>query len=377
MLRNKIISGIMVATMLTGVAACDKNAGTKRIENYSTSSFTADNGDNGSSNTPNTTITSYTITYTNGIFADNKTTPTISPITTKSSDSPAPVTPPITLDNLTPIPDTDDLLFKYTYHNFAWIYESKNFYITCNGDVYMFEDNAGSVGMSNGDDIKYRYLQEYSEPTGHIDPSIMLELYKACLEIDPYVKTDMVNEMDDAGEYKFTYTDQKELTEIPLLITGDCAMKTDDPALLKAQELAVALIPKIPYSKTHPMLFLNTAFIDAPYGGTELIGTHIVFDDYDKMICYCEDNGIEINPDQETRTRWKEAKYMLMQVFDTNQPADGVLITNGEVLQFLPSLSEFEYNPFYDGKVCVSIWRFDDFEEGMYVDENGDPWKLA
>lgn len=77
-----------------------------------------------------------------------------------------------------------------------------------------------------------------------------------------------------------------------------------------------------------------------------------------------------------TGTLWTEAKYML-QVFETNQRAGGVLITDGKVLQILPSLAEFEYDPAYDGKVCVSIWRFDGFEEGTYVDENGNPWELA
>ena len=54
-----------------------------------------------------------------------------------------------------------------------------------------------------------------------------------------------------------------------------------------------------------------------------------------------------------------------------------MLITKDKKLQILPSLAEFEYDPAYDGKVCVSIWRFDNFEDGVYVDENGDPWELA
>ena len=52
-------------------------------------------------------------------------------------------------------------------------------------------------------------------------------------------------------------------------------------------------------------------------------------------------------------------------------------IPEDKEIRILPSLAEFEYDPAYDGKVCVSIWRFDDYKEGVYVDENGDPWELA
>ena len=107
------------------------------------------------------------------------------------------------------------------------------------------------------------------------------------------------------------------------------------------------------------------------------IHENIVFDDYNEMIAFCRENGIEIDLNEDTRTRWEEAKYMLLQIFDTNRQADGVLITKDKEIRILPSLAEFEYDPAYDGKVCVSIWRFDDYKEGVYVDENGDPWELA
>ena len=89
----------------------------------------------------------------------------------------------------------------------------------------------------------------------------------------------------------------------------------------------------------------------------------------------CEENGIELDADA-AREQLEEASYILLQVFDTDQRLSGALITGDKVLQLLPSLEAFEYDPAYDGKVGVGIWRFEGFEEGRYVDENGDPWLL-
>ena len=364
MLRNRIISGVLAATMLIGAAACDRKTDAAGADTNTKIAEPADDagaktagaGDAGDADSK---------ADTSDAAADDTTNAAIGNV----ADS-------ATAASLTPIPSTDDILFKYAYHNMAWGYQSRIVLITCSGDVYVFEDNVGSLGMNNGDQIKLRYLKEYAEPTAHIDPSDMTELYNACLAVDPGVKTDRVSAMEDAGECKFIYVDQDTSLEITIVEKGDYELKTDDPALLKAQGLAETLIQRISYSGAAQKLFLQTEFINAPYGGTELIGTHIVFDDYNEMIAFCRDNGIGIDLNEDTRTTWKDAKYMLLRVFDTNQIADGVLITDGKVLQILPSLAEFEYDPAYDGKVCAAIWRFDGFEEGVYVDENGDPWEL-
>jgi hypothetical protein len=356
MLRNRIISGVLAAAMLIVAAACDKG-------NTDNTAKAADT---------ETSAAADTETKTAGAAdADNTDAKTDDSDDTNAADANTGANAA-----LTPIPSTDDILFKYAYHNRAWGYQSRIVLITCSGDVYVFEDNVGSLGMNNGDQIKLRYLKEYAEPTAHIDPFDMTELYNACLAVDPGVKTDRVSAMEDAGECKFIYVDQDTSLEITIVEKGDYELKTDDPALLKAQGLAETLIQRISYSGAAQKLFLQTEFINAPYGGTELIGTHIVFDDYNEMIAFCRDNGIGIDLNEDTRTTWKDAKYMLLRVFDTNQIADGVLITDGKVLQILPSLAEFEYDPAYDGKVCAAIWRFDGFEEGVYVDENGDPWEL-
>ena len=351
MLRNKIISGALIAAMLIGTAACDKSSRTGSGDTSTTG---------GTGTTTTTSATTDTAPSDPGTTGDS--------VSADDSDTPG---------SLKPIPATDDVLFTYKYHNMAWVFQARSVLVTCRGDVYVFEENIGSLNMSNGDQIKLSYMKEYSKPIAHIEPSEMEALYNACLEIGPDVKTDRKNVMEDAGEYRFSYVDQDTYQEIPVVITGDWEMTTDDQVLLKAQKLAEILIQKIRYSSAAQKLYLNTEFINAPYGGTGLIGTHIVFDDYNEMIAFCRDNGIEIDLNEDTRTRWEEAKYMLLQVFDTNRQVDSVLITKDKEIRILPSLAEFEYDPAYDGKVCVSIWRFDDYKEGVYVDENGDPWELA
>ena len=135
-------------------------------------------------------------------------------------------------------------------------------------------------------------------------------------------------------------------------------------------------LASIPLRNVKLQLYLNSTLINVPYDGSALVGTHLVFTDFDELIEFCEDYGVEIGMNEETRTLWKQAKYMLLQVFDTDRRADGVLIRNDSELRILPTLSEYEYDPYLDGKICVAIWRFDEFEEGKYVDENGDPWEV-
>jgi hypothetical protein len=263
----------------------------------------------------------------------------------------------------------------YTYSNMAWRYETMCTLITASGEVYIFRDNPAVSMMHNGHDIELEYLKEYAEPSWHLDHEDIEELYEVCCAVAPDVETDMVHAAYDRGEYKFTCIDQETGREITVSVDGDYRMETDDHTLKEAQELSEDLLAGIRGPITDLKLNLYSYCISAPYGGTELIGTHLVFDSFEKLTKYCEENGIELDADS-AREQFEEASYIMLQVFDTDQRLSGVLITDDEVLQLLPSLEAFEYDPAYDGKVGVGMWRFEGFEEGRYVDENGDPWVL-
>lgn len=349
MLRNKLIAVLLAASMLIGVASCSKKSG-------------KDN-----ETAPDV------ITETAGSTADKSSVDNASSTTTDQVNSDDPSG---TAGTQVPLPNTENILFKYTYHNTAWGWQSSVTFILCNGDVYTFEDNISARITPNADQIEFSYIKEYASPTAHISKIALTELYNACLKIDPDVSTTMESTGNDMGEYKFVYIDQETFEEIPITITGDWTMKTGDPALSNAMELVDKTLASIPLRNTKYQLCLNSMMINVPYDGSALVGTHLVFTDFDELISFCEDYGVEIGMNQETRTVWKQAKYMLLQVFDTDQRADGVLIKNDEELRILPSLADYEYDPDFDGKICVAIWRFDDFEEGKYVDENGDPWEL-
>ena len=263
----------------------------------------------------------------------------------------------------------------YTYTNMAWGYDSRCMLVTVGGEVYVFSDSPVVSMMHNGRDIEREYLKEYSEPAWLLDREDIEELYDVCCEVAPDVETDKVHVAYDCGEYRFTCIEQETGREITVSVDGDYRMETDDPTLKKAQELSEKLLSSIGGPRKDIKLNLYSHCISAPYGGTELIGTHLVFDSFDKLVEYCEENGIELDV-VAAREQFEEASYIMLQVFDTDQRLSGALITDDEVLQLLPSLEAFEYDPAYDGKVGVGMWRFEGFEEGRYVDENGDPWVL-
>ena len=365
MLRKKIISGLLIGSVLLGVAACSKGK----------------DKDNTNQDTGLIPVSDTNGTGGNSVSGNNG-----------SSDSGASGADPgsdITLDSgsgssgggissadMVQVPASENVLFKYTYHNMAWSWQSSVTFILCNGDVYTFEDNISARMSQNANETELSYIREYAEPTAHLSRIALTELYNACLKVDPNVSTTMESTGNDMGEYKFVYVDQETFEEIPITITGDWTLKTDDPALNYAMELVDKTLASIPLRNVKLQLYLNSTLINVPYDGSALVGTHLVFTDFDELIEFCEDYGVEIGMNEETRTLWKQAKYMLLQVFDTDRRADGVLIRNDSELRILPTLSEYEYDPYLDGKICVAIWRFDEFEEGKYVDENGDPWEV-
>lgn len=359
--RKRFISGLLAAAVLMGAAACDRNAGRD---------LPADTSDDiaGVEDTAATDGTiKVTIAETDSAETDNNTTDAATvdiDIDVTTAGLPAPTA------------EYDPIVFMYTYTNMAWGYDSRCMLVTAGGEVYVFSDSPVVSMMHNGRDIELEYLKEYSEPAWLLDREDIEELYDVCCEVAPDVETDKVHVAYDCGEYRFTCIDQETGREITISVDGDYRMETDDPTLKKAQELSEKLLSSIGGPRKDIKLNLYSHCISAPYGGTELIGTHLVFDSFEKLTKYCEENGIELDVDA-AREQFEEASYIMLQVFDTDQRLSGALITDDEVLQLLPSLEAFEYDPAYDGKVGVGMWRFEGFEEGRYVDENGDPWVVA
>ena len=366
--RKRFISGLLAAAVLMGAAACDGNAGRD---------VPADTSDD-IAGVEDIAATDGTIKVTIAETGSGDADAGTGAITDKGAytDTDSSGKTDVTTAGL-PVPtgEYDPIVFMYTYSNMAWRYETMCTLITASGEVYIFRDNPAVSMMHNGRDIELEYLKEYAEPSWHLDHEDIEELYEVCCAVAPDVETDMVHAAYDRGEYKFTCIDQETGREITVSVDGDYRMETDDPTLKEAQDLSEDLLAGIRGPITDLKLNLYSYCISAPYGGTELIGTHLVFDSFEKLTKYCEENGIELDADA-AREQFEEASYIMLQVFDTDQRLSGVLITDDEVLQLLPSLEAFEYDPAYDGKVGVGMWRFEGFEEGRYVDENGNPWVL-
>lgn len=370
--RKRFISGLLAAAVLMGAAACDRNAGRD---------LPTDTSDD-IAGVEDTAVTDgtikVTISETGSGDASGDAGAGTDAITDKGTDTDTDSsgkTDVTTAGLPVPTSEYDPIVFMYTYTNMAWGYDSRCMLVTAGGEVYVFSDSPVVSMMHNGRDIELEYLKEYSEPAWLLDREDIEELYDVCCEVAPDVETDKVHVAYDCGEYRFTCIEQETGREITVSVDGDYRMETDDPTLKKAQELSEDLLAGIGGPRKDIKLNLYSHCISAPYGGTELIGTHLVFDSFDKLVEYCEENGIELD-ENAARELLEEASYIMLQVFDTDQRLSGVLITDDEVLQLLPSLEAFEYDPAYDGKVGVGMWRFEGFEEGRYVDENGDPWVL-
>ena len=359
--RKQILTSLLISSMLLGSTACN-TAGSKRSGNGVTESV------DGVKIEGRQTGTSASDESDDGTTAE----------TQGSSDNTD------TTGGLIPIPQTDNVLFMSTYYNQAWSYQARVMLITTSGDIYYSVDGTQVSTTKTGDeDIFLRYMKEYTEPSGHIDPSDMEQLYNICLQIDPDVKTTMDFTGCDIGENTFTYIDQECFRKIPLYISGDSTMNTDDPTLLQAAELATDLMNKI-YSilsqTTYTVFTEDAPLLDIPYSGSELIGSNLVFDNYESLVKFCAENDIDLDTyaDDDFIRKLNGAKYILVHVFESNQRAGGILIKDDEMVQILPSLEEYEHDPAFDNKITVVIApRFDYRDPAAFVDENGDPWQTV
>lgn len=350
MYRNKVIAGFLAASMIIGLAACKR-------KNTDTPS-----GDGN----PQTAVSS----APSGSGRDGIT----------------------SIKGNVPLPEGEGVLFKYSDINTAWAFHWLQCIISYSGDVYIYEKYAAMQDRSS-DTAELRYLTEYTVPSAHIAPDDLEKLYNACLKIAPDVETDMKVTGNDMGEYKFVYVDPEYHTEIPLIITGDETMISDDPALNEAAELAKEIMGKLPGNAATHKIFLDISVapaladrrtVNVPYDGADLIGSSMLFEGYDSLIRFCEENSIDLENylDDKTREHLKECPRLMVQFFDTGIYAGGVMFTKdpsdpSEVkLEFLPSLEEFEYNPEYEGKVNMAVWGFSKDDNVRYLNANGDPWQI-
>ena len=101
------------------------------------------------------------------------------------------------------------------------------------------------------------------------------------------------------------------------------------------------------------------------------------FDSYDKFKEFCKKNGIDAEScmTEALKKSYQQAKYIIVQVYDTNRRVGGYMTYDNKELRFLPSLEEYEPDPAFEGKVTVAIMRCDMLKNYDYVNENGNSWK--
>ena len=366
MLKNRLISALLAASLIAGVTACSTDSA----------------NDNGGDESKNTVIeqnepsdeetegTSDEDTAGNTTETTTETTAETSGTTTNTKTTKA-------QKLAVPEAGEDYILFSYEYGNMAWGYQSVKMLFLNNGDVYTFENDPGTAIDKNGRDLAVQYLKAYAEPATHISTNKLKDLYDICKKIDPDVKTEEKSTAKDMGSYMFKFYDPETYQEVLILKTGDVTMTTDDKNLKAAQKKAESLVRKQGAVNEDFYLSLNTNIVNVPYGGKDLIGQNMSFDSYDKLLAFCNKNGIEVEKylTDEMKKSYGQAKYFILQVYDTNLMVDGYLRIDEKVLKFLPSLADYEYNPAFEGKVTVAIMRFDKLDKYELVNENGTPWK--
>ena len=360
MLKNRLISGILIASLLTGVTACGADKAQSSAGRDAQQREMVDEdvkpGD--------ATEKIYDGVDVGGADTEDET-------TVSSADTTA-----ATQELAVADAPEDFILFSYSYSNMAWSYQSSKVVSLNNGDVYVFDNAPGTANDQNGRDVAVKYLKEYSEPAYKIKIKDLRDLYDICKKVDPDVETERKHTACDMGSYKFTFYDPETNGEILIIETGDATLTTNDSTLKKAQNKAEKLI----YSTGSPKerLYLSLVSpVNVPYGGKDLIGKNMSFDSYDKLLEFCHKNGIDVENylTEQLEKSFKEAKYLVLQVYDTNRLVGGYLKTGDREFRFLPSLAEAERDPAFEGKVTVAITRCDLLEKYDYVNENGIPWK--
>ena len=366
MLKNRLISALLAASLIAGVTACNtnpnKDSGGDRPRNtvMEENKPGAEEDDAGSIGAGGTTSETEETTAPAEDTEDTESTTTN------------------TKELVTDAANEDYVLFAYEHGNMAWGYQSAKMLILNNGDVYVFENAVGTATDKNGRDLAVQYLKTYSKPSYQISVKKIRELYDLCKEIDmDIIKTSEKNTGNDMGSYTFKFFDPETGEETLIIKTGDRTMTTDDKDLIKAQEKAESILKRLVQVNESLYLSLTPSFVNVPYGGKDLIGKNMSFDSYDKFLEFCNKNGIDVEKylSDNLKKSYQQAKYIILQVYDTNLMVDGYLCTDNKVLRFLPSLADYEHNPDFDGKVTVAIMRCDQLEKLDLVNENGTPWK--
>ena len=366
MLKNRLISALLIVSLIAGTTACSMDAAKDNGNDGRKETVTEDHKPENGEETAEShedPDTGYTVSNT-----------TTDSETTTEDDTGAGRNGK---DLITPDVSEDFILFSYEHGNMAWGYQSEKMLILNNGDAYVFENAPGTAGDQNGRDLAVAYLKQYSEPSYHMSTTQLRELYDICKKIDPDVKTGEKDTAKDMGSYVFKFYDPETAREVTIIKTGDMTMTTDDKTLIKAREKAESILGRQGVINKDLYLSLSSSITNVPYGGKDLIGKNMSFDSYDKLLEFCSKNGIDVEKylTELVKKSYQEAKYIILQVYDTNLLVDGYLNTDNKEFRFLPSLADYEYNPDFDGKVTVAICRCDQLEKFDFVNENGSPWK--
>ena len=368
MLKNRLISALLIASLVAGATACSMNSGNGQGTD-STSNTVAEDQEPGDGETNDISDSDGSKDAdTDGTAGGPEDTTDTTDTTTDTKNAKKLVVPDAS---------EDYALFAYEYGNMAWGYQSAKLFILNNGDVYAFENAAGTAKDQKTRDLAVTYLKTYSKPSYHLTVRQLKELYDLCKAVDPNVETSEKGTAKDMGSYTFTFFDPETKGELTIIKTGDWTMTTDDKTLKKAQKKAESILDKKGVMNADLYLSLSSPIVNVPYGGKALIGKNMSFDSYAKLLEFCQKNGIDVEKylSDNVKKSFEQAKYIVLQVYDTNVMVDGYLETDGQEWRFLPSLADYEHNPDFDGKVTVAISRCDKFEKNDYVNENGTPWK--
>jgi hypothetical protein len=381
MLKNRIVSGLLIAAMALGITACG-TAGSPdgrpgeivKDQAYGKEGDGNDASEAGGADNSTDTTSADDSANNGGAGADDPATAT-DPNNNDTQTKPTlgGVTGGLVIDNQT----EDYVVFSYEYSNMAWGFQSYKELFLNDGSVYYFRNAPGTAGDKKGRELAVTYLRKYAEPTYYLKVDDLRELYESCKKVDPNVETGRKNSGNDMGSYSFTFYDPETSNEIKIFCYGDWTMTTDDQALLDAQKTLLKVLGEFSGNIKDMYLSLSSPVLNIPYGGRDLIGRNMSFDSYDKLKEFCEKNGIDLTKymTENDEKNFKQAKYIALQVFDTNLMIDGYMTRGNEEFRFLPSLADYEKNPDFEGKVTVAIMRCDTLEKYDYVNEKGNPWK--
>ncbi|MCR5249303.1 MAG: hypothetical protein K6E50_01710 [Lachnospiraceae bacterium] len=243
------------------------------------------------------------------------------------------------------LPENEILMISYST-NGAWYVEDQGYFVDTDGDVYGFDSSRESYNYHDGEymDLHSRLLliREYTEPSGHVDPEIVMQMYSLGEQIDPDKGFEGENVACDAGQTTLYYYDADTSESVQCCSYGDMEEHPLDKSAQKLEklfydEMRSAKIERVKFYDGYmiPMLNLHCGYMDGMEGGYYL-------QDQKELREFAAQTGLKLDDIFSDMTDYEKEEYSyFVQIVNVSSggydlKSCGIMCDRG-VFRFVPS----------------------------------------